>query len=538
MLAPPTRLLANPNTGTSTFQSVSEEEIQNKLKQMTLKQKVGQLFIFGFIGTSLNSKIKKLLTQNTPGGLLVFKRNISSNYKMAQLNDQFQKISQQKVSLPFFIMTDQEGGSVSRIKLKSTPPSALAIGQSNNLLISHQYGVLTGELLSLMGFNVNLAPVADLSDPYKKNFIGNRSFGKSPHRVSEFALSFSKGLLSQKILPTFKHFPGHGNIDQDSHKSLPIKKLNLYDLKHSDLIPFSRLAESEFPSFIMTSHVAFPNIDKSQLPATYSKTLITSILRNDLKYTGLIITDDIQMMGTHAIGTFEQRVLKAFLAGNDMIMIAWSPQKQQLAIETLVKAVKEKVISESRLNESLTRILKYKLSLTPFQLSTKQNFYTQFQVLQNKFSQITKDVSYFNLKKSQQVRYKIIKNKPLLVFSSNRTVYTDLKRHHAEPIVYKKLSPKSSNIKNLMKKYPSSDVIYYISGHGTAEILNSLNQQLKKRIHVINSMYPGILNNPNQYKSVLYLNHQYYLLGSWFQTHYFQIQKRNYSSIENVQKTP
>lgn len=89
-----------------------------------------------------------------------------------------------------------------------------------------------------------------------------------------------------------------------------------------------------------------------------------------------------------------------------------------------------------------------------------------------------------------------------------------------------------------MKKYPSSDVIYYISGHGTAEILNSLNQQLKKRIHVINSMYPGILNNPNQYKSVLYLNHQYYLLGSWFQTHYFQIQKRNYSSIENVQKTP
>ncbi|NJL23838.1 MAG: glycoside hydrolase family 3 protein [Calothrix sp. SM1_5_4] len=192
--------------------------------------------------------------------------------------------------------------------------------------------------------------------------------------MSEMTLAYSKGLNAGGVLPTAKHFPGHGGTSQDSHQTTPRKMSSLEELQKRDFVPFEKFTEVIFPRAIMMAHLSLPKIDASGVPATYSSTIIKNQLRDVIGYDGLVITDDLEMSGAAIKGDIGERAIKAFLAGNDMLMLAGSPRNQRKAFLDMVKAVHSGRIPLSRLNESVTRILEAKsqYSLEPVKLDEKK----------------------------------------------------------------------------------------------------------------------------------------------------------------------
>ena len=451
------RLFANSDSFNAKYFKNNDANIDRIISKMPLEKKVGQLFIYGFIGKRLNFKLKKLLSRHTPGGVIIFKRNIHNLESIYQLNLKMQQIAKQNSRLPLFIMVDQEGGNVSRLKIKPRPPSAHAIGQTKNLLIAKRYGQITGELLYLTGFNFNLAPVTDLSNPYVKNFIGSRSFGDHPEDVYLNAREFSKGLLEYSVLPTFKHYPGHGNINQDSHHKTPIKNSTLRELSLTDLVPYSNLANSKMPSAVMTSHIVFPNIDSSLKAATYSRVLLTDILRKKLGYTGLIITDDLQMTGASGLGHVGRQAVAALNAGCDMLMVAWSLEKQVFAQKFVLSSVKRGLISENRINDSLRRILRIKLNQDRSPAFDPKVLQSRLSKLKREMNTLSKQISKLNLKNKSKPKKRSVlldRHKNIQVFSADSNFFSHLKKSIGNPMHFHKLSRANKNSveKNFTKK--------------------------------------------------------------------------------------
>ncbi|MCB0410972.1 MAG: glycoside hydrolase family 3 protein, partial [Bdellovibrionales bacterium] len=271
--------------------------VEQWLNKMSLEEKVSQVFIFGFAGTEYAKGLGPRLRSLRPGGTIIFQRNIKSPGSLSQMISQAQKETLIREGLPLFTMMDQEGGTVTRIKTRPNSPSALSMGNTNNPKLVQNIGFITGRILDLLGINVNLAPVMDLSDPARKTFIGNRSFGNSPQHVSTMTQAFSKGLTLAGVIPAAKHFPGHGGLHADSHKGTTVKYESLKEIKTKDLIPFQNFIINNQLSAIMVAHVSYPELDDSHLPATYSKKIVTDLLRDQMGYNGLIITDDLEMLG-------------------------------------------------------------------------------------------------------------------------------------------------------------------------------------------------------------------------------------------------
>ncbi|MBY0383593.1 hypothetical protein K2X05_00410, partial [bacterium] len=197
-----------------------------------------------------------------------------------------------------------------------------------------------------------------------QSFISSRSFSESPHKVSSMGLAFAKGLEDSQVLPVAKHFPGHGAIALDTHRTTPHRQISYQTLLNTDLIPFSQYASSDVLGGIMVAHISYPLIDSSRLPATFSKHLITQVLTNEMKYKGLIMTDDIEMAGAAALPQVEDRAIAALLAGNDLIMLAWSQELQKRAVAAVIAAVKSGKIPEGKINQSVQKILDFKNAYT------------------------------------------------------------------------------------------------------------------------------------------------------------------------------
>jgi beta-glucosidase-like glycosyl hydrolase len=330
------------------------------IETMSVEQKVGQMLMIGFNGKTLTPAFKKHLRVIKPGSVIIFGRNIKTLKQISYLNSELQRLSFSNSNLPLLIAVDQEGGGVARIRTSPALPSAYTIGQTNDPTIAFQAGKATGELLSLLGFNMNLAPVLDVTDEKLKSFIGIRSFSESPHKSGSMGVAFAHGLSDGNILPVAKHFPGHGPISFDSHHMTPTRNVSLNELLSADLIPFTQFASSDFASGIMIAHIAYPLIDSSGLPATFSKTIVTDVLQNQLKYTGLILTDDVEMGGAAVIPKLEDRAVAAVLAGNDLIMFGWNQKAQWRARNAIVAAVKSGKIPIERINRSVEKIFAVK----------------------------------------------------------------------------------------------------------------------------------------------------------------------------------
>jgi len=354
-----------------------DQDILALMDQMTLEEKVGQLFIVHVYGksaedpnyeqTNLEMKrggknFKEIIEKYHVGGIIYFNwtDNIGTPADLEQVNalsNDLQKIAMgQKHGIPLFIATDQEGGIVQRLKEPGTVfPGNMALGAARSSDLAYQSAAVLGKELMSLGINMNFAPVLDVNVNYLNPVIGVRSFGEDPDLVAKLGVSQVRGYQDQGILTTAKHFPGHGDTDVDSHYGLPIIHHDPETLKKVDLKPFQAAIEAGTDA-IMTAHIVVPALDGSGLPATLSRPILTGLLREEMGFEGLIITDSLGMSGANVLPP-EEVPVQAFLAGNDILL---NPPDVELAYQAVLKAVKEGRIAEERLNESVYRILKVK----------------------------------------------------------------------------------------------------------------------------------------------------------------------------------
>lgn len=359
--------------GTGSPQALSAEELQEKvqakLSSMSLEEKVAQLFLItpealtgaGTV-TQAGEATKAALEQYPVGGLIYFQGNIVSEQQVTDMIAKQQQFSQERIGLPLLISVDEEGGQVTRVascanvdvpKFEDTAQ----IGASGDSSRAHASGQAIGSYLSRMGFNLDFAPVADTLTNPDNTVVKRRSYGSDPQTVAEMAAQNLKGLESQGVYGCIKHFPGHGATLGDTHNGYAYTDKSWEDLKASDLIPFQRCI-AEGVSFVMVGHISLPQAIGDDVPASCSQTAIQGYLRGELGYQGIVLTDALNMGAIVDQYSSAQAAIKAFQAGSDMLLM---PADFRSAYQGVLDAVNQGSISQERLNESVTRILKIKM---------------------------------------------------------------------------------------------------------------------------------------------------------------------------------
>ena len=485
-------------------------------QRLTLKQKIGQLFIFSFPGTEFSPALAATLTTFKPGALIFFRSNVSSPPAVAALIAKAQSHVKSGGGPPLFTMVDQEGGAVTRVRSPLPIPSALALATMNDLKFTKNYARTLGEVLFHLGFNVDLAPVMDLSDPEQKTFIGNRTFGRDPRAVRDLTLSYSSGLNEGGLIPTGKHFPGHGGIVGDSHRELPLKNSTLDEIRRADLIPFAGFAKETYPRAVMVAHLSLPNIEPSRLPATYSRILIRDVLRRQLNYTGLVMTDDLEMRGASISADIGERAVRAFEAGNDMLMLAGGVPHQRQAFDALTRAVQSGRISRARLDESVDRIWAAKRSLRAPSPYDERTVTRAFHNLDQLSREVMRRNFKVGLERAAHRWPRITAKTRVLVLGPGQRVARDFARSFKGQTRGLVLSPKNLPRLNAeLFKMKEDFAVYFASGRQTVRALTELPREICARLIVINSNNPGEVYRAEDYLSVIHLNSFFGESASW-----------------------
>ena len=330
---------------------------QKTIADMSLDEKIGQMIIAGITGTNMDTNTKNLLTKYKVGGIIFYKDNLINPTQAVQLLNQIKSENDQKV--PLLLGVDQEGGRVTRLPggLINFPTNK-EIGAINNSQFSYHVGTMLGKELKEFGFNLDFAPVLDINSNPNNPVIGDRSYGNNSEIVSKLGIQTFKGIQSQNIIPTIKHFPGHGDTSVDSHLELPIVNKSLQQLKELELIPFEQAINSG-ADVVMVAHILLPKLDAT-FPSSMSKNIITGILRQQLDYSGVVITDDMTMKAIIDHYTIGRAAVESVKAGSDIILVGHGYNDIVEAISSLKIAVQKGEITEQRINESVSRILKLK----------------------------------------------------------------------------------------------------------------------------------------------------------------------------------
>ncbi|MFY3792604.1 beta-N-acetylhexosaminidase [Ureibacillus sp. MALMAid1270] len=338
-----------------------------KLINMTLDQKIGQMIFAGVDGTSYNQNADSLIHEFHVGGIIFNKKNFTSPIQTVQYINQI-RAENAKNQIPLFLGVDQEGGIVAKLPGNLTPiPTNLEIGKKNNEQFSHAIGQILGKEVKAYGFNMNFAPVLDINSNPNNPVIGNRSFGNNADLVSRLGISTMNGLQSENVIAVVKHFPGHGDTATDSHLELPRVNKTLPELEQLELLPFQQ-AIHDGADVVMIAHILLPEIDVNN-PSSMSEAIITDLLRGQLGYDGVVITDDMTMEAITDHYDISGAAVQSVKAGSDIIMIAHDFHKVTSAIEALRRAVVNGEITEDRIDESVIRILQLK---EKYQLNNNQ----------------------------------------------------------------------------------------------------------------------------------------------------------------------
>jgi beta-N-acetylhexosaminidase len=325
----------------------------------SIKRKAGRLLFIGFPGTKLDQQTRRLFNEVQPGGVVLFSRNIESAEQVATLTAQITDA----IDHPVLIGVDQEGGLVDRFREICEPmPSAKAVRNASQTELAKKFGSLSARALRLLGFNINFAPVLDLSGDNQNNGLRGRTFGADAATVSRLAGAYLDGLQEGHIIGCGKHFPGLGGSTVDSHRRLPIVKHSWEEILERDLVPFMDLMFHRPGAHlysIMVSHAAFPEVSEfmqawyrrtgqlppleslHQLPATISGNVVMRLLRQTLKFEGLVITDDMEMGAVVQTLSVAEASLQAVQAGSDMILICEQAANFVAARDAIVEAVEK-----------------------------------------------------------------------------------------------------------------------------------------------------------------------------------------------------
>jgi beta-N-acetylhexosaminidase len=330
---------------------------------MTDEERLGQVFFLGWQGVGPSADIMRWISTRQIGGVKIFPRNVSDLASLARDIAAMQGLAARgRFAVPLFVATDQEGGWVRQIKDEtSISPGNLALGASGVPADAYRTGYYLGHELAALGINMDFAPTADVYSNPEASVIGPRSFGSDPSSTGLLSAAYARGMGDAGVVSTAKHFPGHGSADQDSHGHLPRIDVSLDQLLDRDLIPYRILVREGIPA-VMTGHLAFPRITGDLTPASLSPFFLKNVLRGELGFKGLVITDDMEMEGVLADGLDTPTAcLRALEAGNDMVLISHTPVTQERTWTALVQAMRTRPALRASLKESVQRILAAKI---------------------------------------------------------------------------------------------------------------------------------------------------------------------------------
>ncbi len=325
----------------------------------TLTHKIGQRMMVGFDGPELDDKFIELIRNYKIGNVILFAWNITGKEQMARLCREIQELVMQETGKPAWIAIDQEGGAVSRLPADATRvPGAMAIAATGNSENAYQAGRITGEELRALGVNFDLAPVLDVNSNYANPVIGVRSYGDRPETVIRYALEMMNGLHDGGVLSCGKHFPGHGDTSVDSHLALPTVDKSLAELRQIELAPFQAAVDAGIPA-IMTSHIMFPQLD-SRFPATMSRRILTDLLKTEMGFKGLVLTDCMEMKAVqHSFGTVKG-ALHAVKAGVDLVLVSHTASTAEAVALAIREAIESGEIDKAEWEQSLAKIADWK----------------------------------------------------------------------------------------------------------------------------------------------------------------------------------
>jgi len=327
---------------------------------MSVKELIGQHMIIGVAGHSLNSEEKKFITENGIGGVVLMGRNCAEPKQIRDLCAEVQSLRHKMTDkVPLFIGIDMEGGRVHRLKPPFTQwPPLKKIGDLDAPTAAFHFTQKLGAELMAIGINLDFAPCIDVYTNPKNTVIGDRAISSDPYQVEKMSSALVRGFIKSGVISCVKHFPGHGNTIVDSHEELPVEESDLKRLHEVELVPFKKALRSR-TEMVMTSHILFKNIDP-KWPVTFSELFLKKMIREEFKYRGLIITDDLDMKAMLNHYTREQIPVNALKAGADLLLYCNDATSPVIAVEAIMTAVAQGQLNKSDLENSRARILDLK----------------------------------------------------------------------------------------------------------------------------------------------------------------------------------
>ena len=365
------RNMQNPGEATEPAVDPLDEQASQLVSGMSLEDKVAQMFVItpealtGYASVTAAGDTTKAAYESRPvGGLIYMADNLLSTEQTTEMLTNMQNIAMERTGLPVFLSVDEEGGTVARVAKNDafgvTDVGNMSdIGATGDAQNAYNAGVTIGTYLKQLGFNVDYAPVADVLTNPDNTVIGTRSFGSDASVAADMVTKELEGLSSQGVFGVVKHFPGHGGVSGDSHDGAVTLDKSLEELMQTEFVPFQKAVENGV-SFVMVGHISVPQVVGDNTPASLSQMMVSNVLREQLGYQGIVITDAMNMGAITGSYTADQAAVMAVNAGVDMILM---PQDYETAYNGLLQAVQDGTITEDRINESVTRIVKVKLQM-------------------------------------------------------------------------------------------------------------------------------------------------------------------------------
>ncbi|GAC1387906.1 MAG: hypothetical protein NVSMB33_17550 [Ktedonobacteraceae bacterium] len=347
---------------TEAFTRAQLEKVQQILAGMTLEQKLGQLIVVEYLGHSYRDGLQYMIEQQFVGGYMYQEsnHNFDPPYNVASQVDALSQQAMRDAKIPLMIATDQEGGLVNRLySFHGSLPSAADMAASGTPATALTQGTQSAKWMLELGINTDFAPVVDVHtvDPA---ILESRMFGRDPQTVASYAGAFLNGLQNNGVAGCLKHFPGLGAISSDPHTGLPTVNRSMADLNAIDLAPYKLMIQSDHPAMIMATDVLMPAIDPT-LPAELSPSAITGVLRNQLGYNGVVITDGLYMRGISEKWSLGQAAVLSIIAGNDMLEGPYTPDLVASVVTAFKQALQQGTLPMDRINQAVERILLLKI---------------------------------------------------------------------------------------------------------------------------------------------------------------------------------
>lgn len=335
--------------------------------QIENRVKVGQRLVAGIKGTTAGKELREFVQRTKIGNYILFRENIINRVQVTNLCASIQQIVKEETGFDAFITIDQEGGRVTRLSDDCVNmPGQMALAAIGDKEVVFEAGKLTGQQLRKLGINFNLAPVVDINSNPKNPVIGVRSFGDCPEMVANYAVEMMQGLQQGGVLTAAKHFPGHGDTSEDSHLTLPKVAKKIEEVYACELVPYQALIKAGVDAIMMT-HILYPALETEEIPATMSRKIVTDLLKSQLKFHGLILSDCMEMNAIKEYYGTVNGVLQAVKAGVDLVLISHTTNLMVEASDRLTQALAQGELSMEEMDASVHKILLYKNKVVTMQ---------------------------------------------------------------------------------------------------------------------------------------------------------------------------